>query len=84
VTRTLFLAATLLSGLAGAPLQCGSGEAEEGRYETPPEALYDLAQRFEKDGDRAARDKTLKFLIERYPNSRFATRAKNDLDQAGD
>ena len=42
----------------------------------------ELAQRFEKDGDKTSHDKTLKFLIERYPNSRFAIRAKNDLERS--
>ena len=77
--RSLLLAAALA---LGAPLQCGSGESEEGRYETPPEALYELAERFEKQGDEDGRRKTLEFLVERYPNSRFAVRAKNDLERS--
>ena len=80
VTRTLFLAAAL--SLGGAPLQCGSGQADDERYETPPEALYELAERFEKQGDEDGRKKTLEFLIERYPNSRYAVRAKNDLGRS--
>ena len=80
VTRTVLLAAALTLG--GAPLQCGSGQAEGDRYETPPQALYELAERFEKQGDEDGRKKTLEFLIERYPNSRFAVRAKNDLGRS--
>jgi TolA-binding protein len=80
VTRSLLIAAAL--ALGGAPLQCGSGQADEERYESPPEALYELAERFEKQGDLDGRKKTLEFLIERYPNSRFAVRAKNDLDRS--
>jgi len=76
VTRTLLLAAALA---LGAPLQCGSGESEGARYETPPEALYELAQRFKEQGDDDGHRKTLEFLIERYPNSRFAVRARNEL-----
>jgi len=66
-----------------APLQC-SGEPpdETRRYETPPDALYDLAARFKKKGDQHAYRETLAYLIERYPNSRFAVRAKEEL--AGD
>ena len=80
VTRTLLFVAAL--ALGAAPLQCGSGEVDDTRHETPPEALYELAQRFQKQGDEAARKKTLEFLIERYPNSRFAVRAKNDLGRS--
>jgi outer membrane protein assembly factor BamD (BamD/ComL family) len=80
VTRTLFLVAAL--ALGNAPLQCGSGESEGARYETPPEALYELAQRFKKQGNDGSHKQTLEFLIERYPNSRFAVRARNELGQS--
>ena len=79
MTRTLFLVAAL--ALGNAPLQCGSGESEGARYETPPEALYDLAQRFKKQGKEDSRKQTLEYLIERYPNSRFAMRARSELGQ---
>ncbi len=82
VTRALLLSAGLFFGLA--PLQCGSGEAEDTRYETPPEALYDLAQHFKKKGDQNSYRETLEYLAERYPSSRFAARAKSELDEAGD
>jgi len=80
LTRSLLLAAAL--ALGSAPLQCGSGESEGARYETPPEALYELAERFREQGDENGRRKTLEFLIERYPNSRFAVRAKSDLERS--
>jgi outer membrane protein assembly factor BamD (BamD/ComL family) len=81
--RHLILAAVL--GLEGvAPLQC-SREPDDDlrRYETPPEALYDLATRFRREGDLSAWRRTLGYLVERYPNSRFAVRAKQELEEPG-
>ncbi len=71
--------------LAHAPLQC-SREPEPGlqREETPPEALYDLATRFKTKGDLRAYRETLSYLAERYPSSRFAARAKDELSARSD
>jgi outer membrane protein assembly factor BamD (BamD/ComL family) len=71
----------LTSLLGYAPLQCGSGDADsiEQRTETPGEALYGLAQEFKSKGDTDGWRRTLEYLRRRYPNSRFAVRAKNDL-----
>ena len=66
-------------------MQCQSEPpAEQRRYERPEEALYELAQRFEKQGDVAAWRTTLETIIERYPNSRQAVMAKDDLGQPAD
>jgi len=72
-----------LATLGQAPLQCG-GEPDYSlrQHETPGEALYGLAEQFKAEGDEAAWRKTLERLIERYPNSRFAARAKLDLQKA--
>jgi len=78
------LAALVVFGLfASAPLQCGGGDAEstERRSETPGEALYGLAQEFKARGDDDGWRRTLEYLKRRYPNSRFAVRAKNDLER---
>lgn len=75
------LALAVSALLGGAPLQC-AGEPDEPalrRYETPPEALWDLAERFSAAGDVAGRRRTLEFLVERYPSSRFAHRAREEL-----
>jgi outer membrane protein assembly factor BamD (BamD/ComL family) len=86
----MFFRPTLLVLLAlganQAPLQCSRDpdDPEAQRYETPPEALYDLASRFKERGDAAAWQKTLDYLVERYPNSRFAARARSDLTGAQD
>ena len=64
-----------------APLQCSSDpDPKLRRYETPGEALYGLAAQFKSKGDLAAWRATLEYLLARYPNSRFATMARDDLD----
>jgi hypothetical protein len=70
--------------VSNAPLQCsGEPPPEARRYETPPDALYDLAGRFKKRGDARAYRETLQYLVEKYPNSRFAVRAKDELAADG-
>ncbi|WP_437922610.1 hypothetical protein WMF37_26605 [Sorangium sp. So ce291] len=76
----------LLAAVARAPYQCGASEVDPDRriYEDPSEALYDLAERFKASGDRGAHADTLRFLVERYPSSRFAEMARRDLEALGD
>lgn len=78
------LVVSLWLGLSfNAPLQCQSEPTpEQRRYERPPEALYELAQRFRNQGETSAWQTTLETIIERYPNSREAVMARDDLDQA--
>jgi TolA-binding protein len=77
-------AATLLAVLAAAPLQCPSRQtASSAREESPPEALWDLAERFAAQGDPRAARATLSYLNERYPSSRYAERARLALADAG-
>ncbi len=73
----------LALGLAQAPLQCG-GEPEPAlrKYETPAEALYRLGQEFKAKGDTEAWRTTLRHLVARYPNDRYAKMAKTDLEAA--
>ncbi|HJL17321.1 MAG TPA: hypothetical protein RMH99_16760 [Sandaracinaceae bacterium LLY-WYZ-13_1] len=69
------VAAALL--LALAPIQCGSPPRERPELEdSPAEALWDLSVRFDEAGDAAGRRRTLEYLVERYPSSRFAERAR--------
>jgi hypothetical protein len=79
--RTVALMA--MAGLLNlAPLQCrGEPDPELRRNETPDEALYGLAESFRSKGDERAWRATLEYLIERYPNGRFAVRAKQDLHE---
>jgi hypothetical protein len=76
--KALFAIALLL-----APLQCGRPPSEHPYYEdSPAEALWDLSERFQADGDEAGRRRTLEYLIERYPSSRFAERARVTLGRS--
>jgi len=72
----------LALGLANAPLQCAS-EPDHAlrREETPGEALYGLAQQFKAKGNERAWRQTLEYLVARYPNSRFAEMARQDLNK---
>ena len=76
----LLAAAALASALGWAPLQCASDPGPEmRRWEEPGEALYGLAGQFKARGDSAAWKSTLEYLVAHYPNSRFAKRARDDL-----
>lgn len=76
-------AAVALALLGSAPLQCPSRAPPElAREESPAEALWGLAERFGA-GDPRAREATLRYLVERYPSSRFAERARLALADAG-
>ncbi len=80
----LLLAAALTSASGWAPLQCGSEyDPVTAREETPGEALYQLAEEFERSGNRQAWQRTLEHLMDRYPSSRFAETARHDLEAAG-
>lgn len=77
--RALALALALLL----APLQCGSPPEEHPEFEdSPAEALWDLSERFREAGDDDGRRRTLGYLVERYPSSRFAERARLALGEA--
>lgn len=83
--RALLASIAVVAAVAQAPFQCAS-EADPKRrsYEDPGEALYGLAAQFEKQGDRGARVATLRYLAERYPASRFANMAREDLEKLGE
>lgn len=67
-----------------APFQCARDpDPSRAREESPGEALYGLAMRFRENGDREAERATLRYIVERYPASRFAARAKDDLGTEG-
>jgi hypothetical protein len=69
--------------MAWAPLQCASDpDPALRREETPGEALYGLATQFKAKGETKAWRSTLEYLVARYPNSRFALMAKEDLAKA--
>jgi hypothetical protein len=77
--RIVALSAPLVLALS-APLQCARRLPPEQRMEDDAaEVLYLLAERFKAEGNAAARAETLRFLIARYPASRFAETARLDL-----
>lgn len=81
----LLRAAGLLVALASvAPLQCGhTSDPELQLDENPGDALWKLAQRFEAAHDTAGEKRTLEYLVEQYPASRWAAAAKEKLAQLG-
>lgn len=68
--------------LSTAPFQCKGDDPARAREETPGEALWQLCGRFAAKGDDASARATLDYLIERYPSSREAERAKSEREAA--
>jgi hypothetical protein len=70
--------------LAVAPLQCGhTPEAELREDETPGDALWQLGLKFHESNDVAAEIATLKYLVDRYPASRWESLAREELARLG-
>jgi hypothetical protein len=83
VTRLVAVGLVALS-LGNAPLQCSrSPDPELRREDTAGDALWDLAQDFEKKGNREAARSTLRFLVERYPSNRHVPAAREELASEG-
>jgi hypothetical protein len=73
----------LVVAVALAPLQCPHAEDPDLRKdETPGDALWTLARRFRDEHDETAARRTLEFLVERYPASRWAPAAREELDRS--
>ena len=62
-----------------APYRCGRSPDKTIREETPGEALYSLAQKLKAEGDEQGYRTTLRYIVARYPSSRFAVAAQADL-----
>jgi len=62
-----------------APYQCATSKETRPLEDTAPKALWLLSERFQKDGDNKARDTTLHQIVEQYPGSRYASRARSEL-----
>lgn len=76
--------AVLLLALSVAPYQCAREPDPNRRIEDDPaEVVYKLADRFKTDGKAEARASTLKYLIERFPTSRYAKMARLELEEMG-
>ena len=67
-----------LCGVLPAPQSVRHGRVSP-TQDTAPKSLWLMAERFEKEGQAAAREVTLKQLIEQYPGSRYARRARAAL-----
>jgi hypothetical protein len=69
-----------LASLLHAPVQCArKPDAALCIQDDPAETLYDLAASFHEKGNESARRETLEHLVKRYPSSRFAVRAQDEL-----
>jgi hypothetical protein len=80
----LLRVAIAASLLATAPLQCGhTPDAELREDETPGDALWQLSQRFHAANDVAGERRTLEYLVERYPASRWVAAAHEELARLG-
>ncbi len=74
----------LALGFTRAPMQCASRRHPDlAHEETPGQALWNLAEQFGADGDAPARERTLRFLLARYPTSHYAERARDALGSSG-
>ncbi|MFT3921357.1 MAG: hypothetical protein QM778_02360 [Myxococcales bacterium] len=73
-SAVLALCAALL-----APYQCATSKNERPLEDTAPKALWILSERFQKEGDDKARETTLRQIVEQYPGSRYAQRARSEL-----
>jgi outer membrane protein assembly factor BamD (BamD/ComL family) len=67
-----------------APLQCAREPDPSQRLEdTAGDALWNLAQDFRTKGNAQAADATLRYLVEKYPSSRYAPAAREELGKGG-
>jgi hypothetical protein len=82
--RIALVAVAFAASGASAPIQCGhTPDAELREDETPGDALWAMAQKFHEKHDVAAERETLKYLVERYPASRWVSPAKDALAALG-
>ena len=74
--KALLFAACLLTT---APYQCATDTNDRPLEDTAPQALWILAERFESEHNQAAKETTLRQIIDEYPTSRYAQRARQEL-----
>src|SRR5262245_40785240 len=76
--------AALLLALSFAPYQCAREPDPKRRMEEEPaEAVYKLTERFKAEGKADARATALRYIIERFPTSRYAKTAAVELGEMG-
>jgi hypothetical protein len=82
--QTISIAIVFFGSVASAPFQCArNADPESAIEEEPGEALFGLAEQFREQGNVEGRKSTLLYIVKRYPASRFATRATQDLEALG-
>lgn len=82
--RFALLMLLAVATLGAAPVQCGDPEPiRYARRDDPAEVVYALGRRLEARGEHRAARETWRFVVERYPSSRWAERARIDLEAAG-
>jgi hypothetical protein len=78
------IACLVLAGLAlagGAPMQCPTTDREPLATEPDaPEECYALAERLRERGDLDGWRTALEYVVEQFPDSRWAARARDDLE----
>ncbi len=80
--RGAILVALAFALLGAAPVQCGRTEPiHYAHRDDPAETVYQLGVRLRSRGHEEAAHETWQFLIERYPSSRWAERARDDLQR---
>jgi hypothetical protein len=76
----IFTASALVAALGTAPMQCRrEPEPELRREDSAGDAIYALAEDFRQKGDEPAAERTLRFLVERYPSNRHVPAARAEL-----
>ena len=81
--KRLVIAVTAVLLLGAAPVQCGEPEPiRYARRDDPAETVWRLGVRLRERGHTAAALETWRFLIERYPSTRWAERARAELESA--
>ena len=75
----------LASSASAAPFQCtGEPDPALAVEQSPAEALYRLAESFREAGKSEAWKDTLRYIVERFRQSRFSAMAADDLVRAGE
>jgi outer membrane protein assembly factor BamD (BamD/ComL family) len=81
----MIAAGAALVALVQAPLQCSHApDPSLRREDTAGDALWSLAQDFRAKHEDAAARETLKYLLDRYPSSRYAPAAREQLGEGGE
>jgi hypothetical protein len=62
-----------------APYQCATSKETRPLEDSAPQALWTLSERFKKEGDDKAREIALRQIVDEYPGSRYASRARSEL-----